>query len=555
MDILTQASDDGSLLLVDKADPDADGDLSVKLFSLGSFPSDTADETTCKATFDYASESTDRSHIILLANGRAAPRVVPTTSTSITSFLSNMDTEKSMYIADTVEMALSVWPTLEYQQMYGDAWRMFRDYFYDPEMHQVDWIAVHKRYLPLVSRCRKREELDDVLIQMASELSALHVFVYGGEYNTPFQGNTALTKAHKLSSLGVELQRSPEKKGYTVVSIPETDPDFDVQSGSAIYSPVSDRTLRPSGQQGLKVGDVIVAINGESVLSVPDPHMLLRGLAGRTVRLDVVRVEGKADTSRAIATEPVLAVPITTSDARDLHHSAWVWKTRQMAEKLARKANFTVGYIHLEAMSTSDENDFARQFYPNYQKDALILDVRHNAGGNIDSWILSVLQRKPWMYWGDRVGPRRGSIDWDEQFAFRGHLVVLIDEHSSSDAEGLSRGIAELGLGKLIGTRTWGGGIWLSSDNKLVDGGIASAPEIGTYNDNYGWGLGIEQQGVQPDVEVDNNPRTTFDGKDEQLERAINELADWLAKEPIVEKDPPAKRPNMAMPVDECKAP
>ena len=119
--------------------------------------------------------------------------------------------------------------------------------------------------------------------------------------------------------------------------------------------------------------------------------------------------------------------------------------------------------------------------------------------------------------------------------------MVLINEHTSSDGEGFARGVSELGLGKLVGTRTWGGGIWLSSDNKLVDGGIASAPEVGTYNDNLGWGLGIEQMGVSPDFEVDNNPADAYNGEDTQLKRAISVLKEWLEEEPVVLPKRPGK--------------
>ena len=125
--------------------------------------------------------------------------------------------------------------------------------------------------------------------------------------------------------------------------------------------------------------------------------------------------------------------------------------------------------------------------------------------------------------------------------------MVLIDEKTSSDGEGFSRGISELGLGKLVGTRTWGGGIWLSSDNKLVDGGIATAPEYGTYNAHFGWGLGIEQMGVEPDVVIDNNPRETFDGRDRQLEEAITLLKTWLIEEPIVMPKEPGSQKDMAL--------
>jgi tricorn protease len=169
--------------------------------------------------------------------------------------------------------------------------------------------------------------------------------------------------------------------------------------------------------------------------------------------------------------------------------------------------------------------------------------------------VLDVLQRKPWMYWQSRAfNPSNGGLGWDEHFAFRGHIVVLLDEKTSSDGEGVSRGISELGLGKLIGTRTWGGGIWLASDNHLVDGGIATAPEIGTYNEHFEWGLHIEQMGVDPDIIVDNDPHETFTGKDRQLERAIEELKKWLDEEPVVLPTPPEKKKDMTMGERECKA-
>jgi tricorn protease len=194
------------------------------------------------------------------------------------------------------------------------------------------------------------------------------------------------------------------------------------------------------------------------------------------------------------------------------------------------------------------EDAFARGFYPDFDKDAMIIDVRHNTGGNIDSWLLSALERKAWMYFqGRATNITTGGLGWNEQFAFRGHVVVLIDEKTSSDGEGFARGISELGLGKIVGTRTWGGGIWLSSDNRLVDNGITSAPEYGTYNNNFGWGIGIEQMGVEPDVKVDNNPRLAYDGEDQQLEIAINVLKQWINEDPILLPKNPETKKDMSL--------
>jgi len=439
----------------------------------------------------------------------------------------------------TEGMALHVQPQLEYLSMYEDAWRLLRDYFYDKNMHGVDWSAVYKRYLPLVSRCAKREELDDILKYMASELSALHVFVYGGEYTNPAPYLDGSAPLHQVASLGATFNRT--NAGYAVTNIFIPDPDFDHVDGNPISSPLSSWTLRLTGQAGLVAGDVITHINGENVLSVPDLGYLLRGVAGQSVQITVQRAASNAPDS-------VIAVPINQNHAADLRYRAWEYSTRMKAKKLAADRGFTLGYIHLRDMGTSAENAFTRQFYPDYNGQVLIVDVRHNHGGNIDSWLLDALQRKAWGYWqGRATNVTNGGLGWDEQFSFRGHIVVLIDEKTSSDGEGFSRGMKALGLAKLVGTRTWGGGIWLSSDNHLVDGGIATAPEIGTYNNKWGWGLGIEQMGVEPDVEVDNDPHKAFLGEDKQLEKAIEILSQMLKDDPVKLPENPGPHPNKSI--------
>ena len=414
-----------------------------------------------------------------------------------------------------------------------------------------------------------------VLRQMIGELSALHSFVYGGEYPLPHHGSDLLGAINSVASLGATLQRSVEKRGYVVVDIPERDPDNHMIDGESMYSPLSDQDLRLTGQSGLSPGDVIIAVNGENVLDVPDLHMLLRNTAGESVRLDVLRMQStsrfrelqrmkrrllktdeiEGDSEKGVVPEPLIVVPMSSDDSAAMTYAAWEWKTRESAVSMAADSGFTVGYAHIQSMSGASAMDsFVRGFYPDYDKDAMIIDVRNNRGGNIDSWLLDTLQRRAWMYWESRNSNiTTGGLGWDNQFAFRGHLVVLINEHTSSDGEGFARGVSELGLGKLVGTRTWGGGIWLSSDNKLVDGGIASAPEVGTYNNNLGWGMGIEQMGVIPDIEVDNNPKSAFEGKDEQLERAMKVLKEWLKEEPIALPNSPGPHRDMSKKED-CSA-
>lgn len=301
-------------------------------------------------------------------------------------------------------------------------------------------------------------------------------------------------------------------------------------------------------------------------MTVPDIHMLLRGTAGRSVRLDVLRLASAETNDTSIerieseveeaTVEALVTVPLSPSANSLLLYKSWEWKTEQLAEKLAAEAGISVGYVHLENMSGAQAEDaFARGFFPNYNKQGFILDVRHNNGGNIDSWVINVLQRKAWMYWQSRdFDVENGGLGWDMQFAFRGHLIVLVDEKTSSDGEGVTRGISELGLGRVIGTRTWGGGIWLASDNHLVDGGIATAPEIGDYNDKFSWGMGIENMGLEPDIVVDNDPHETYLGKDRQLERAIEELKKWIDEEPVVVPRPKTERKDVTMGDRECKA-
>jgi hypothetical protein len=393
--IASQADDDGSLLLSAFCGEGKDASVCLKMFSASPFPSDQYSEKTIdKTILSYL--STSRKHLIFISNAGVAV-VKSNTAAGMLAMTSSTSawTEDKSYVDS---MALSVWPRLEYRQMYGDAWRMLRDYFYDANLHGVDWVEMFHRYKPLVARCAKREDLDDVLGQMAGQLSALHVFVYGGEYSAP--------KSPPIlpASLGVTLERAPEWKGYRIVDLPESDPDFDSTDGVAKYSPLSEQTLRLSGQRGLAQGDVIVAVNGESVMQVPDINMLLRGTAGQSVRLDVLRLSGLSQSKKTSAEqESIVAVPITTDAASLLRYDSWERKSAELAETLAKDAGFSVGYVHMRAMGTNDEGAFARAFFPAFDRDGLIIDVRHNLGGNIDSWILTMLQRKAWMFWAGRT--------------------------------------------------------------------------------------------------------------------------------------------------------
>ena len=217
--------------------------------------------------------------------------------------------------------------------------------------------------------------------------------------------------------------------------------------------------------------------------------------------------------------------PVSAGSFSGLRYGEWEYSRRMMVDSMSSSK---IGYLHLRAMSGSDYDDFVKNFYPAITKEGIIIDVRHNRGGNIDSWILEKLIRKAWFYWAPRVGMQTPNM----QFAYPGHLVVLMDENTASDGEAFSEGFRRLGLGKLIGTRTWGGEIWLSQGNRLVDNGIATAAETGVYSLQGEWL--IEGWGVEPDITVDNLPHESYLGKDAQLKAGVEHLLRLIKEEPVI---------------------
>ena len=177
-------------------------------------------------------------------------------------------------------------------------------------------------------------------------------------------------------------------------------------------------------------------------------------------------------------------------------------------------------------MGSGDIDQWARDYSPVFKRQGLIIDVRHNQGGNIDSWLLSTLLRKAWFYWQPRVG----EPEWNMQGAFRGHIVVLTNAETASDGKAFAEGFKHFEMGKVVGTRTWGGEIWLSGSNVQADGGVATAAEIGVYGPEGKWL--IEGHGADPDITVDNLSHDTFSGDDAQLKAAINLLKRQIQTDP-----------------------
>jgi len=412
---------------------------------------------------------------------------------------------------DLSRWAFSIDPRQEWRQMFVDAWRMERDYFYDRNLHNVDYQGLLERHRPFVDRVSDRAELNNLLAHLVGELSALHTFVRGGDIR---QGADSITPG----SLGARLVRDEAKGGYLIQHIFRADPEY-----PEVCSPLA----KP--QMTIREGNVIASINGTPTLSVTDPSLLLRNTVGQQVLLEVKPAAGGA-AAKTIVT------PISPGAESDLRYAEWEYTRRLEVDAVGKN---DLGYVHLRAMGGNNYTEWVKNFYPVFNRKGLIVDVRSNRGGNIDSWILEKLLRRAWFYWQGRVG----RPTWNMQYAFRGHVVVLCNEDTASDGEAFAEGFRRLGLGPVIGTRTWGGEIWLSSSNVLVDRGLASAAETGVYGPEGQWL--IEGHGVDPDVVVDNLPHATFEGKDAQLEAAIKYLQDKIKKEPVeVPKHPsyPDKR-------------
>lgn len=423
-----------------------------------------------------------------------------------TPYIIKAGTSKVSDLSDA-QVDLSNWrfsidPKEDWAQIFTDAWRMERDYFYDPNMHGVDWDGMYEKYAAFLDRVTTRQELSDLIGEFVGELSALHTSVRGGDLR---EGDDDIG----IGDLGARL--SKVDAGFKIDYIYQTDPEYPNER-----SPLADPYL------DLETGDIITAVNGESALQVNQLSALLRNTAGKQVILDI------QDVSEAESRQ-VIVTPLSSS--YDLRYTDWEY-TRRLA--IDASSDEKIGYLHLRAMGSNDLMEWYRSFYPVFNRQGLIIDVRHNRGGNIESLLLEKLLRKAWFYWKSRSGVPYANMP----YAFTGHMVVLVDRFTASDGEAFAEGFKRLGMGPVIGTRTWGGEIWLSGVNRLSDGGLARAPMMGVYSPEGEWL--IEGHGVVPDIEVDNLPHETFKGRDAQLEKGIEYLLEKIAEDPREIPDPPA---------------
>ena len=392
----------------------------------------------------------------------------------------------------------------EWNEIYHDMWRLHRDYFWDPNMGGVDWKAMRDKYSVLLPRVGSREALADLQGMLVSELSLLHSSAGGGDTRS---GDNDVAPA----SLGGIFERDEQTQGFKLVRRYQADPDLPGE-----WSPLA----HPDVQ--IAEGAIILSVNGQPTSSAMHIGQLLMDQGGKQVRLAVQDPDGTKRT--------VVVTPQNGRAEFNLRYHEWEYTRRMETDRLS---DGSIGYVHLRAMGRGDIGQWTREFYSQTDKQGLIFDVRHNNGGNIDSWILSQLLRQTWAYFKSRTG----IITPNMQYSFSGHLVILVDERSASDGEAVAEGFRRLGLGKAIGVRTWGGEVWLSSSNRQVDGGVTRASETGVYGLEREWL--IEGWGFVPDIEVDNLPHATYNGHDAQLEAAVEHLKELIAEDPRLKPEPP----------------
>jgi tricorn protease len=396
----------------------------------------------------------------------------------------------------------------EWQQIYNEAWRQMRDFFYDPGMHGLDWKAIHEKYQPLIPYVNHRIDLTYIIGEMIGELSVGHAYVGGGDY----------PKADRiqLGLLGAKISR--DSSGYAHID--------KILKGEN-WAPSTRSPLTEVGVN-VKEGDFIIEINGVSTKSVTDVYELLVNTAGKTVELTVNSKPSKEGSHKT------LVVP--TADESDLYYLNWV---RKNIAYVSEKTNGQVGYIHIPDMGSGGLNEFVKYFYPQLDKKALIIDDRGNGGGNVSPQILERLARKPVFF----DLPRNITIPRSDPEMALGPKVLLIDQYSASDGDIFPYRFRANKLGTIIGHRSWGGVVGIRGSLPFVDGGFLNRPEFASFDvDGKTWPL--EGHGLDPDIEVLNNPADEYKGKDDQLDKAIEVILNDLKSATPVPAPPPYPKKN-----------
>ena len=397
----------------------------------------------------------------------------------------------------------------EWTQIYNEAWRQMRDFFYAPNMNGVDWKAMHDKYAALAPFVNHRNDLTYLIGELIGELNNGHAYTGGGERPE--------TPRIKLGLLGAVLSRDAASKAYKIDRIlPGENWEKNARS-----------PLTAVGVN-VKAGDYILAVNGQPVSTLANIYDALIGMADKQVTL---RVNSKPSDDGA---RDITVVPI--ADESPLYYREWVQKN---VDEVTKKTNGEVGYIHIPDMGQEGLNEFTKQYFPQIRKKGLIVDVRGNGGGFVSPLVIDRLRRALVMV----EVARNGTPQTNPPQTFIGPMVALCNEFSASDGDIFPYRFKTNGLGKLIGKRTWGGVVGIRNSLPFTDGGSLNRPEFAPFSkDGKEWV--IEGHGVDPDIVVDNDPAKEFRGEDQQLDRAIEEIQKEMKAKPYSLPPGPPPYPN-----------
>ncbi len=396
-------------------------------------------------------------------------------------------------------------PVEEWNQIFNEVWRRYRDWFYVSNMHGYDWVALREQYKPLLKYVAHRSDLNYIISEMISELAVQHAYIEGGDFQIPPRPRYGLP--------GARFEFDKQAGRYRISRI------FEGDNSEEIYrSPLTEVGVNAS------VGDYVLAIDGEELKATDDPYRLLRNKADNPVQLTLNKVPSMQG-ARTVSYKPI-------TDEQNLIYLDWVDDNR---EKVSKATNGRVGYLHVPDMGASGIREFIKWYYPQLKREGLIVDVRANGGGNVSRMLIERLRRKALALTYSRTNDDANTYP---DGVFIGPMAALLDENSASDGDIFPAMFREAGLGPLIGKRSWGGVVGITNRGPLIDGGSVSVPEFGFTNKSGEWI--IEGYGVDPDIEVDNDPQSVIAGKDPQLERAVTEVMTKL-KQPV--KLPPRPAP------------
>jgi tricorn protease len=397
---------------------------------------------------------------------------------------------------DLSKLTQRIDPATEWAQMLRDGWRIWRDWFYDPGLHGNDWGAVYAKYAALLPQVNHRNDLDYLFSEMAGELNAGHIYVE--------RGDEPQVVRKPGGFLGAEIE-AHDSGYFRIARI------FPGQNWSEPFrSPLTEPGV------GVKAGSYVIAVDGVDAKSVQNFYQLLEAKAGQVVRL-TVNDRPSSEGARTVEVK-------TQTSENPLRYLDWVEARRAMVDRLS---GGRIGYIHLPNTLFEGNRELFKQFPSQITKEALIVDDRYNGGGFIPDRMIEILARKPLNYW-----KRRGLEPQAQPFlSHRGPKAMLINGLSSSGGDALPYYFRALGLGRLIGTRTWGGLIGVSGNPRLADGGGTTAATFRFMAADGSWA--VENEGVAPDIEVIDAPHLVAAGRDPSLEKAVEVLLEELRKNPL----------------------